>query len=70
MTPLLPLLVPCLLIITVCYIGRCLVSPWGECSHCHGNPRRYCRHCDSTGKRPRLAWRFAARLLRAWRDSR
>jgi hypothetical protein len=69
MTPLLSLLVPCLIVVTLCYLARCVASPWGECSHCHGNPRRYCRHCDSTGKRPRLAWRAAAYLIRAWRDS-
>ena len=68
MTPLAHPLVLCLLVVTFCYIGRCLVSPWGTCSHCHGNPRRYCRHCDGTGKRPRLGWRFAAYLIRTWRD--
>ena len=69
MTPLADLLVPCLLLVTACYVGRCLVSPWATCSHCHGNPRRYCRHCDGTGKRPRLGWRLTAYLTRSWRDS-
>ena len=69
MTPLLFLLVVYLLIVTVGYLLWCVVSPWAECSHCHGNPRRHCRHCDATGKRPRLAWRALAYLLRAWRDS-
>jgi hypothetical protein len=68
-TPLAHLLVPCLLIITACYLGRCLVSPWKTCPRCHGNRRRYCHRCDGTGKRPRAAWRITAHLIRAWKDS-
>jgi len=67
-TPLAHLLVVCLLIVTVGYLLRCAVSPWGTCTHCGGNRRRYCRHCDGTGKRPRLAWQAAAYLIRTWKD--
>jgi hypothetical protein len=71
-TPLLTLLGLCLLIATPCYLIRCLFSPWGQCRHCHGRPRkrRNCWHCDATGKRPRLAWRALAHLLRSWRSAR
>jgi DnaJ-class molecular chaperone len=68
-TPLAHLLEPCLLILTIGYLGTCAVSPWKTCPRCHGNSRRYCRRCDGTGKRPRAAWRIAAYLIRSWRDS-
>lgn len=72
MTPLLSLLGPCLIIVTIGYIGRCLFSPWGQCRRCKDRPRkrRNCRRCDSTGKRPRIAWRVLAHLLRSWRAAR
>jgi hypothetical protein len=70
-TPLLHLLGPCLLIITICYLLRCAASPWGACRRCHGNPRRRrtCHRCDGTGKRTRLAWRALGYLYRTWKDS-
>jgi hypothetical protein len=68
-TPLLHLLVPCLLVVTVGYLLRCAASPWGPCWHCHGDKHGDCRHCDGTGMRPRLTWRAAAYLIRAWKDS-
>jgi hypothetical protein len=68
-TPLLDLLVPCLLIVTVGYALWSAASPWGTCWHCHGDKHGDCRHCDGTGLRPRLSWRAAAYLIRAWKDS-
>lgn len=72
MTPLVHLLGPCLLIVTISYTGRCLLSPWAPCRRCKDRPRkrRNCRHCDATGKRPRLAWRVLAHLLRTRRAVR
>jgi hypothetical protein len=72
LTPLLSLLGLCLLFVTPCYLIGCLFSPWGQCRHCKDRPRkrRNCWHCDGTGKRPRIAWRVLAHLLRSWRASR
>ncbi|MEW9527291.1 hypothetical protein [Microbispora sp. NPDC049125] len=60
------LLVVCLPIITLCYIGRCLVSPWGTCVQCRpGGTNRTCRACNGTGMRPRIGWQlytYARRL--------
>jgi hypothetical protein len=71
LTPLAHLLAPCLLIVTACYIVRCVLSPWATCTRCHDRPRkrRNCLRCDGTGKRPRRAWRIAAYLIRTWKDS-
>ncbi|MFJ3500222.1 hypothetical protein [Streptomyces sp. NPDC090135] len=70
-----------LLSITLCYIFRCWVSPFGDCRRCHGmghalktdrkgRPKRGrdCRRCDATGKRIRIGrWIYnrAARTYRA-----
>ena len=72
MTPLIHLLGPCLILVTLGYLIKCLFSPWGACRHCHGHPRkrRNCWHCDATGKRPRLAWRALAYFLRIRRAAR
>lgn len=65
MPSLLSLLGVCLIAITVCYIVQCSISPWGECSHCHGDDRA-CWRCNGTGMRPRLIWQAAAYLLRTY----
>jgi cytochrome c553 len=67
LTPLLFPLGVCLAVVTICYIIRCAVDPWGTCTHCHGNDRT-CFNCRGTGMRPRLLWQLAAYLLRTWRD--
>ncbi|QIY63466.1 hypothetical protein HEP85_19855 [Streptomyces sp. RPA4-2] len=78
----LPLLaIACLLVVTLGYVGRCWLSPFGDCRKCHGmghafkNDRkgrlkrgRDCRRCDATGKRIRVGrWIYnrAARTYRA-----
>lgn len=69
MTPSPTLLVVCLLVVTVGYLLWSAVAPWVSCWHCQGDQSRDCRHCDGTGMRPGLAWRAAAYLIRAWKDS-
>jgi hypothetical protein len=67
-----PLLFPLglyLAIVTVCYIIRCVFSPWGTCSRCRGESRT-CFLCDGTGMRPRLLWQACAYLLRTYRAPR
>lgn len=63
------LLVLCLPIVTLCYIGVCLVSPWGPCARCApGGTNRTCRACAGTGKRPRLGWQLYVYFRRLHRD--
>ena len=69
MTPLLFPLGLCLAVVTICYIARCVVDPWGTCTRCHGDDRT-CFLCDGTGMRPRLLWQAAACLLRTYRAPR
>lgn len=80
MTPLL-LAIACLIAVTLGYIGRCAVSPFGDCRRCHGmghqlntdrkgRPKRGkdCRRCHATGKRIRVGrWLYNrwARIYRA-----
>jgi hypothetical protein len=66
-TTLLALLGLCLAIVTIRYLIRCAVAPWGSCARCRGR-RRTCRKCDGTGLRPRLTWQAYARLRRTWKD--
>ncbi|MEU8616962.1 hypothetical protein [Streptomyces sp. NPDC048623] len=70
-----------LLTITLSYIVRCWLSPFGDCRKCHGlghhvkfnrrgKPKRTtdCRRCDGTGKRIRIGrWIYnrGARTYRA-----
>jgi hypothetical protein len=69
-TPLTVLLGLCLLIVTLCYLAWCSVSPWGRCTACRGTGRRHrCRRCDGTGLRPRLAHQARTRARRTWRNS-
>lgn len=72
---------PCLLVITLSYIVRCWLSPFGDCRKCEGMGHdlttdrkgrlkrgRDCRRCDATGKRIRVGrWIYnrAARTYRA-----
>ncbi|MBT2224448.1 hypothetical protein [Nonomuraea sp. NEAU-A123] len=63
------LLVLCLLIVTLGYIGFCLASPWGTCTRCRpGGKNRTCRACDGTGMRPRLGWQLYVYARRLHRD--
>ncbi|MFD8562137.1 hypothetical protein ACFV1N_33050 [Streptosporangium canum] len=69
MTLLIALLLLCLLIITVCYVGWCAVSPWGTCVRCRpGGKNRTCRACNGTGMRPRLGWQLYTYARRLYRD--
>lgn len=69
MTPVIVLLGLCLLAVTLCYISRCLTSPWGTCTRCRpGGKNRTCRTCSGTGMRPRLAWQLYVYLRRLHRD--
>ncbi|MEU0570862.1 hypothetical protein ABZ297_36460 [Nonomuraea sp. NPDC005983] len=62
------LLVACAFTITVCYIGFCLVFPWGTCVRCApGGKNRTCRACNGTGMRPRLGWQLYVYLRRLYR---
>jgi hypothetical protein len=69
LTPLILPLVPCLLIVTICYIGLCSASPSGTCTRCRSaNHKRTCRACDGTGMRPRLGWQVYTALRRIYKD--
>ncbi|GAA2803417.1 hypothetical protein [Nonomuraea dietziae] len=63
------LLLLCSPIITLCYVGWCLASPWGTCRRCRpGGKKRTCRACEGTGKRPRVGWQLYVYLRRLHRD--
>ncbi|MEU7863868.1 hypothetical protein [Nonomuraea sp. NPDC049141] len=63
------LLVLWLPIVTLCYVGWCLVSPWGTCRRCApGGKNRTCRACEGTGMRPRLGWQLYVYFRRLHRD--
>ncbi|GII01741.1 hypothetical protein Pta02_37490 [Planobispora takensis] len=63
------LLVLCLPIVTFCYIGFCLASPWGRCARCApGGKNRTCRACSGTGMRPRIGWQLYTHFRRMHRD--
>ncbi|MFI9561768.1 hypothetical protein [Nonomuraea endophytica] len=63
------LLVLCLPIVTLCYVGFCVVSPWGRCRRCRPDGRnRTCRACDGTGMRPRIGWQLYVHFRRLHRD--
>ncbi|MEV4383678.1 hypothetical protein [Streptosporangium sp. NPDC049644] len=65
MTLLIALLLLCLPIVTLCYIGWCAASPWGTCVRCRpGGKNRTCRACNGTGMRPRLGWQLWTYLTR------
>ncbi|GAA1255040.1 hypothetical protein GCM10009677_01070 [Sphaerisporangium rubeum] len=68
MTLLITALLLCLPIVTVCYIARCLLSPWGTCRHCRPGKNRTCRTCSGTGMRPRIGWRLYVYARRLHRD--
>lgn len=54
-----------LTLITLGYIARCAVSPWGTCWRCRpGGHNRTCRACNGTGMRPRLGWQLLTHLRR------
>ncbi|MFF7192863.1 hypothetical protein ACFZAM_04030 [Streptomyces sp. NPDC008079] len=71
----------CLMLITLGYIVRCWLSPFGDCHRCGGMGHAFttnrkgktkrgkdCRRCDATGKRIRVGrWIYnrAARTYRA-----
>ncbi|MEV6167569.1 hypothetical protein AB0L99_04985 [Streptomyces sp. NPDC051954] len=78
----LPLLaIACLLVVTLGYVVKCWLSPFGDCRNCagmghalksdrKGRPKRGkdCRRCHATGKRIRVGrWIYnrAARTYRA-----
>lgn len=78
----LPLLaIACLLAVTLGYVGKCWLSPFGDCRKCRGMGHelktdrkghlkrgRDCRRCQATGKRIRVGrWIYnrAARTYRA-----
>lgn len=64
--PLAVLLLP-LLIVTLGYIGTCVIWPFKACRRCHGTGRlhsalllgayRLCPHCEATGLRLRIGRR-------------
>ncbi|MFI6887988.1 hypothetical protein [Streptosporangium canum] len=59
----------CLLAVTLCYLGRCLISPWGTCRRCAPRGKnRTCRACNGTGMRPRLGWQLFVHFRRLHRD--
>jgi len=59
----------CLFAVTLCYLGRCLISPWGTCTRCRpGGKNRTCRACNGTGMRPRLGWQLFAHFRRLHRN--
>ncbi|WP_327048952.1 hypothetical protein OG320_14345 [Microbispora sp. NBC_01189] len=69
MAHLIALLVVCLPVVTLGYIGWCLASPWGTCVRCApGGKNRTCRACNGTGMRPRLGWQLYTYLRRLHRD--
>ncbi|MFF2065850.1 hypothetical protein ACFVWZ_29315 [Streptomyces sp. NPDC058200] len=57
----------CLVVVTVCYVGVCAVSPFGDCRRCRGMGHdmktdrkgrakrgKDCHRCHATGKRIRI----------------
>ncbi|GAA2688539.1 hypothetical protein GCM10010400_61700 [Streptomyces aculeolatus] len=81
----LPLLAfTCLTLVTLCYCGKCWLSPFGRCRKCRGfgyavrttrrgRPKRGrdCRRCRATGRRIRTGrWLYNrwARIHRAGTD--
>ncbi|TKK86454.1 hypothetical protein FDA94_21810 [Herbidospora galbida] len=69
MATVITLLVLCLPIATLCYIGFCASSPWGTCQRCARRPkRRTCHACEGTGMRPRIGWRLYVYFRRLNRD--
>ncbi|MGG2465621.1 hypothetical protein ACO0M4_38655 [Streptomyces sp. RGM 3693] len=74
------LAIACLTIVTICYIGLCAVSPFGNCRRCRGfgyqlkkdrrgrvRPGKTCRRCHGDRKRIRVGrhlFNVAARLHR------
>lgn len=65
---------PTLTFITLCYIARCAVSPFGKCQKCSGRRRsagrfgRDCPRCNGTGRRVRVGRRIWTYLRREYRD--
>ncbi|MEO3853653.1 hypothetical protein [Acrocarpospora sp. B8E8] len=69
MATVIALLVLCLPVVTLGYIGFCYASPWGTCRRCStARKRRTCRACDGTGMRPRIGWQLYVYLRRLHRD--
>lgn len=81
MTPTL-LAIACLLTVTVCYMIRCAVSPFGTCRKCRGVGRKnritrrgklklgnICRRCHGDGRRIRAGWWLVNRARRIHRDA-
>ncbi len=69
MTLLITLLLLCLPVVALCYLGFCLVSPWGTCNRCRpGGKNRTCRACSGTGMRSRIGWRLYVYARRLHRD--
>ncbi|MFE6686581.1 hypothetical protein ACFVFQ_08885 [Streptomyces sp. NPDC057743] len=74
------LAIACLAIVTICYVGLCVISPFGNCRKCRGfgyqlkkdrrgrlRPGRICRRCHGDRKRIRIGrhlFNAAARLHR------
>ncbi|MFF4228993.1 hypothetical protein [Streptomyces sp. NPDC001820] len=80
MTPAL-LAIACLLGVTLCYIGVCAGSPFGDCRKCRGMGHaikhdrkgrmkrgKDCRRCKATGKRIRVGRHLYNLWARAYRD--
>jgi hypothetical protein len=76
-TAAIPLLIPGLLL-TLGYLGTCLLFPFRACKHCHGHGQlqgwlggiRFCPACDGTGLRLRAGRRLINALRRSYRSYR
>lgn len=70
------------LIVTLCYVGLCVVSPYGNCRKCHGfgfktkttrrgrvKRGRDCRRCRGYGRRIRIGRWIYNRAAYIYRDA-
>jgi DnaJ-class molecular chaperone len=75
------LAIACLLAITLGYVAKCAVSPFGDCRTCQGigqivaigrngkpKAKRPCRRCKTTGKRIRVGRWIYNRLATTYRN--
>jgi hypothetical protein len=74
-TAAIPLLIPGLLL-TLGYLGMCLLFPFRACRHCHGHGQlqgwlggiRFCPACEGTGLRLRAGRRLINAVRRNYRE--
>jgi DnaJ-class molecular chaperone len=76
-TAAIPLLIPGLLL-TLGYLGTCVIFPFKACRHCQGHGQlhgwlggiRFCPACDGTGLRLRAGRRLINAIRRTYRSYR